>query len=359
MCSTNSRLLATCLLASFASAQNASYDSFGAGCPGTGTGLGAGHVAPQAFAATFMPSNNAMGFYGTSQRYQQVFVGTEFPTAFVMNGVALRWDNQVYQQIPGALVDLEISVGYTTKTPATITNDFAANFDLGAPVNVLPRTNVALPDQNNPPALDPTQFQALIAWPNTFAWTPQPGRNLLIEFVMRGSSLGSAFVYVFDCGWSASTARVYGSATSATGSLDGFAYGYVMKFLDRTNTAVPVLTGTDTPQFGNNVPIVLTQAKANTFALLLTGFSDSWWNGFALPLPLAPFGAPGCSMLASWDLGDMAVTNAAGRCTVQLQVPVDFGLLGLHFYNQYAAYDPAANAFGYALTNGGAGVIGN
>lgn len=359
MLTSSSRIPVVVLLASYALAQSASYDSYGTGCPGTGLGMGAGHVAPAAFASTFMPSNNAIGFYGTSQRYQQVFVGTEFPNAFVMNGIALRWDNQTYLQIPGALVDFEINVGYTTKTPATIGTTFAANFDLGPPVNVLPRQNITLPDQNNPPALDPTQFQVLIPLPVTFAWTPQPGRNLLVEFVMRGSSLGSAFTYVLDCGWSSSIARVYGSATSATGSLDGFAYGYVMKFFEQSNTAVPVLTGTDTPQFGNNVPIRLTQAKASTLALLLTGLSSTSWNGSPLPLALAPVGAPGCALLTSFDLGDVLVTNASGIATLQFQVPVNFGLLGLHFFNQYAVLDPAANAFGFAFSNAGVGVIGN
>lgn len=350
---------ATTLLTTFATAQVASYDAYGSGCPGTGIGMGAGQVAPQAFATTFMPSNNAMGFTGTSQRYQQVFAGTEFPSAFVMNGVALRWDNQTYLQIPGALVDLDIYVGYTTKTPSTITSTFAANFDLGAPVNVLPRTNVPFPDQNNPPATNPTEFQVLIPWPATFTWVPQPGRNLLIEFVMRGSSLGSAFTYVMDCGWSPATARVYGSATATVGSLDGFAYGYVMKFFDQTNTAVPVLTGTDTPQFGNNVPLRLTQAKANTVALLVTGLSDTVWNGSALPLPLVSFGAPACSLLASFDAGDVVTTNGSGTGTFQFLVPVNFNLLGVHFYNQYAVYDPGANGFGFAFSNAGVGVIGN
>lgn len=353
------RLVATAFVAAFATAQTASYDPYGAGCPGTGIGMGAGHVSPPAYAATFMPSNNVMGFYGTSQRYQQVFVGTDFPTAFVMNGVALRWDNQTYLQIPGALVDLEINVGYTTKTPATISSTFAANFDSGAPVNVLPRQNVQLPDQNNPPATNPNDFQVLIPFPVTFAWTPQPGRNLLIEFVMRGSSLGSSLSYVMDCGWSASTARVYGTATSTTGSLDGFAYGYVMKFFEQTNTAVPVLTGTDTPQFGNNVPLRLTQAKANTIALLITGLSNAAWNGVPLPMSLATVGAPACSLLASYDIGDVITTNGSGNGTFQFNVPMNFSLLGLHFYNQYAVWDPTANGFGFAFSNAGVGVIGN
>ncbi|MBL8754165.1 MAG: hypothetical protein JNK15_12765 [Planctomycetes bacterium] len=176
---------------------------------------------------------------------------------------------------------------------------------------------------------------------------------------MRGSQLGPSFTYVFDCGWSPSTARVYGSATSATGSLDGFAYGYVMKFFDQTNTAVPILAGTDAPQFGNNVPIELRQAKANSVALLLTGLSNATWNGAPLPLALGSIGAPGCSLLAAFDAGEVVLTDGAGRGSTDVLVPVNFALLGVPFYNQYAVYDPAANGFGFAFSNGGVGVIGN
>lgn len=339
-------------------AQDATYTYFGTACPGTGVGMGANHVAPQAYANTFMPSNNVACFTGTPTRYQQVFVGTEFPTAFTMNGVALRWDNQNMLQMAGALVDLEIHVGYTTKTPATLSSTFAANFDLGTPVTVLPRTNVDFPSENNPPATNPAEFQLVIPWVNTFSWVPQTGRNLLIEFVQRGNSNG-AWGYVLDCGWSSSTARVYGPDTSATGSLDGFAYGYVMAFKEQTFTALPQLTAADLPQFGSQMPLDLAQAHASTVALLVTGLSRTSYNGSALPYPLASYGAPGCNVLAAPQSIQLVNVNAAGHGRGFFDVPMNFSLLGLPFYNQFLVVDPAANALGFAASNGGMGVIGN
>lgn len=339
-------------------AQDATYTPFGSACPGTGTGLGANHVAPQAFANTFMPSNNVMCFTGAPARYQQVFLGSEFPTAFVMAGVALRWDNQNLLQMQGALVDLEIHVGYTTKTPATLSTTFAANFDSGAPVTVLPRSNVDFPSQDNPPAVDPTQFQLLIPWPSTFSWVPQAGRNLLVEFVQRGNSNG-AWAYVLDCGWSSSTARLYGSDTAVTGSLDGFGYGYVMAFPELTHTALPQLTAADLPQFGSQMPLDLDQARGSTVALLVTGLSRTSHNGTPLPFSLAGYGAPGCSVLAAPASYQLVNVNAAGHGRGNFNVPMNFSLLGVQFFNQYLVVDPAANGLGFAVSNGGIGTIGN
>ena len=335
----------------------ATYSPFGTGCPGTALGLGMGHVAPTAYANAFASSNNAVGFYTPGERYQQVFTASQLPSNFTMGGVALRWDNQNLVQLQGALVDLEISVGYTTRTPTTLGTTFAANFDAGAPTNVLPRTLVSFPSENNPPAIDPTQFQVVLPWPVTFAWAPQPGQNLLIEFVQRGSSV-PGFVYVFDCGSSTETARLYGSDTSPTGMLDGFGYGYMMRFLDQIHTAVPMLSNTDAPQIGGQFSVRLSQANPQSFALLEHGSSATTWNGVPLPLNLAMFGAPACDLLTSADILVLLNTNSQGRATFQYNVPLNLSLLGSHLFNQFAVWDPTANAFGFAFSNGGHGVIG-
>lgn len=335
----------------------ATYVPFGSGCPGTGTGLGAGHVAPSAFANAFAPGGNAMCFTSQHARYQQVFTASQLPGVFTMGAVALRWDNQNMLQLPEALVDFEISVGYTTKTPTTLGTDFAANFDVAPPVNVLPRTLVTIPAQNNPPATNPTEFQVVFPWPVTFPWAPQPGQNLLVEFVQRGSSV-PGWVYVFDCGHNSETARLYGSDTATTGSLDGFAYGYMMQFLEVTNTAVPVLANSDFPQIGGQFNVKLSQAKPSTFALLEHGVSNTTWNGGPLPVDLGMLGAPGCDLLTSADILLVRTVNAQGKASYSYTVPLSLSLQGVHIYNQYAVWDPTANAFGFAFSNGGDGVIG-
>jgi hypothetical protein len=337
----------------------ATYSVYGTGCAGTGAGMGACNVAPAAFATTFMPSNNTFGFSGSPQKYQQVFLSSELPSAFTMNGLGLRWDNQNTVPCYGALVDLEIQIGYTTKDPMTLSTTFAANFDSGAPVTVLPRSNVSFPDMLNPPATDPTVFQVVIPFTNTFAWAPQAGRNLLIQVIQRGSSSGSAFVYVLDCGWSTGTARLYGADTDTVGHLDGFAYGYAMCFKALTNTALPVLTVGDLPQFGNQLPVNLAQATPSSFSLLTIGLSSISWNGTPLPLDLATYGAPGCALFAAAPVYLLVPINAAGRGQGLIDIPLDFTLAGVHFFNQFVISDPAANTLGFAVSNAGEGVIGN
>jgi hypothetical protein len=337
----------------------ATYVTFGTGCPGTGTGIGAGTVVPAAYANAFGGSNNVFGFSGTPSRYQQVFAGSELPNAITMTAVGLRWDNQSATSFYGAQVDLEIHVGYTTKTPTTLSSTFAANFDSGAPVTVLPRSIVTYPDNLNPPATDPRQFQLVIPWATTFTWTPTPGLNLLIEVLQRGNNNSPGWVYVFDCGWSQSTARLYGNPdTASTGSLDGFGYGYMMSFYALTNTAVPLLSSTSKPTLANTFRIDLGQAAANSSAVALLGLSNTNAGSYTLPLDLGFLGAPGCLLLCSPDDSQFTPTSAQGLAHRSYNIPNNFGLLGMPIWNQFLVLDPTANALGFVASNGGAGVVG-
>jgi hypothetical protein len=51
--------------------------------------------------------------------------------------------------------------------------------------------------------------------------------------------------------------------------------------------------------------------------------------------------------------------GAGGTGSYSYVLPNSIYLLGLRFYNQALIADPAANALGFALTNGGIGLIGN
>ena len=351
-------LVLACTSAALFAQVQATYVPYGSGCPGTGTGVGAGNVVPRAFANAFAPSNNVFGFSHTPCKYQQVFLASELPNAFTMTALGLRWDNQTTTAFYGATVDLEIAVGYTTRTPTTLSTTFAANFDSGTPVTVLPRSMVVYPDNPNPPPTDPAQFQLLIPWTQTFSWAPAPGQNLLIQVIQRGSSSGS-FAYVLDAGWSPSTARLYGPDTATTGTLDGFAYGYVMSFYALTNTAVPVLGNRDFPQIGGQFLVTLAQAKASTSAWLLFGASRTNWGSYPLPLDLGIIGAPGCPLLCTADVLVACSTNSAGSASFSVAVPMDFGLIGASFFNQYLIADRTANLLGVVVSNAGWGVAGN
>ena len=114
---------------------DATYEPYGTGCNGTGTGLGGRNVLPAAMATSFGGSDNSIPFTWSPVRYQQVFLGSDLPSAFTMAGLELR-QNERGPVAHGVTVDLEIMVGYTTRTPTTMSTTFATNFDSGTPVVV-------------------------------------------------------------------------------------------------------------------------------------------------------------------------------------------------------------------------------
>jgi hypothetical protein len=333
----------------------AKYTTYGTGCPGTGTGLGANHVCPASMANAFGGSNNSIPFTWSPVRYQQVFLASELPAPFTMYGLSLRQDERAASH--GVTVDLDITVAYTTKTPQTISTTFPANFDSGTPIVVLPRAQVVFPDMPLPPT-DPREFFLTIPWSVPFDWVPQPGRNLLIQVAVYGNSHGNQpWGYPLDA--NGGTARLYADGPNAlTGKLE-VGYGLVMGFRALTHTAVPRLYTNSTPQIGDTFRVQLNQARPATLALLALGFSKTSWLGIPLPLELTGFGAPGCRLLAAIDDTQRATTNATGYGSFQYSIPNDIYLLNIRFYNQWIVVDPGANAFQHAFTNGGEGLIGN
>ena len=336
----------------------ATYAAFGTGCPGTGIGLGSHHVVPAPYGTSFGGSDNSIPFTWSPVRYQQVFVGTDLPLAFTMGGLALR-QNERGPIAHNITVDLEIRLGFTSRTGATMSTTFATNFDLGTPVTVVPRRTVLFPDQNATPPTNPAQFLLTIPFANTFAWVPTPGSNLLIDVTIYGNSFGNQiWGYPLDAA-GGQTGRLYGSpATATTGTLEPN-YGLVMSFVEQTHTAVPVLTSAETPQIGNQFPVTVDQARPGAVALLLLGASNTSFGGIPLPLDLGTVGAPGCPLLASGELMQAVAINGSGRGSFVFDIPNNIYMLGGRFYNQYLVIDPAANALGVAVSNGGVGVIGN
>ena len=103
----------------------------------------------------------------------------------------------------------------------------------------------------------------------------------------------------------------------------------------------------------------LAGARPSSAALHFLGVSKTQWGALPLPLDLTFAGAPGCSLHASLELVLAAATDASGKASVAFAVPPNAALLCLSFYNQFAVFDPAANALGLSFTNGGMATIGN
>jgi hypothetical protein len=311
------------------------------------------------YANQFAGSDNAIPFWPPPTKYQQVFSASEFPSAYAMAGLGLRRNNGATVEVDGALVSIEIKLGYTTRGPGTLSPVFADNFDSGAPVTVLPLGLVEFPPHPAAAATDPAVFDVVIPFKTTFAYAPAPNKNVLIQITQSGSSM-PGYTYVMDAGGSSTTARLFGSPdTATTGTLEGFNYGLVMNLYELTHTAKPLLASKESPQIGNDFPVTLAQARPLATAVLLLGTSNTSWSGLPLPLGLGAYGAPGCELLTSVNLTSIKSVKADGTAKSTYTIPLSLGLLGVHFYNQWVVLDPGANAWGFAFSNAGAGVIGS
>ena len=115
---------------------------------------------------------------------------------------------------------------------------------------------------------------------------------------------------------------------------------------------VPVLrpaVGTS-PMIGGRFDVVLSGLPANKSTFLIVGLSNTQWHSIDLPMSLATFGAPDCSLLVSGDYFARLV-NTTGMSTLGFPIRPDRSLLGLHVYFQGYVRDPGANG-GLAVSNG-------
>lgn len=88
------------------------------------------------------------------------------------------------------------------------------------------------------------------------------------------------------------------------------------------------------------------------------GLNDSTWSGNALPMSLAPFGMPGCSLFVSADATRPLPTGSSA--TVRWVEPLPFlpQLLGVDVFGQAFVLDPSANAIGMTMSNASRATIG-
>ena len=81
------------------------------------------------------------------------------------------------------------------------------------------------------------------------------------------------------------------------------------------------------------------------------------WNRIA-PVPLAPYGMPGCFQQISADAA-VFPPGTNGTARFELPIPNMTALVGLHFHNQAVVLDTAANVLGAVVSDAAEGVIGH
>ncbi|MEE9128227.1 MAG: S8 family serine peptidase [Planctomycetota bacterium] len=116
--------------------------------------------------------------------------------------------------------------------------------------------------------------------------------------------------------------------------------------------AVPAMATNGAPELGRTFHVTLRRASGGSSVLLLTGVSNSKWDGLSLPLSLTPAGAPGCTVYAAGHVLTLHKVDAVGALDLGFTVPVDKTLIGFAYYQQFAVRDQQANNFGFAVSNG-------
>jgi hypothetical protein len=96
-----------------------------------------------------------------------------------------------------------------------------------------------------------------------------------------------------------------------------------------------------------------------TFTIPFFGFSNTNWGALPLPLPLATFGLPGCTLYAD-PIYNSFLLAFTGTIDWNIPIPNNTGLIGFNLYFQSMVVDPlSGNPFGGVTTNAVSLRIGN
>ncbi|MHC5064072.1 MAG: Kelch repeat-containing protein [Planctomycetota bacterium] len=88
-----------------------------------------------------------------------------------------------------------------------------------------------------------------------------------------------------------------------------------------------------------------------TLAIGVLGFSKDHWGALPLPIALDPLGAPGCSLLVSFNRSSESLPiNAAGTADLVVAIPSSSALVGLEIYLQGFVVDSGANPLGVSAS---------
>ncbi|MFO1076889.1 MAG: S8 family serine peptidase [Planctomycetota bacterium] len=123
-----------------------------------------------------------------------------------------------------------------------------------------------------------------------------------------------------------------------------------------TTYFTPTLGHVGLPVLGTSYDVTLSSALASAPAFMMSGYSDSVFNGTPLPYQLP--GAAGCEILAAPQATHLVFTSATGTATDSFGVPSSPSFIGLDTFHQWAVLDPA-NSLGIVVSNAGRARAGN
>jgi hypothetical protein len=134
-------------------------------------------------------------------------------------------------------------------------------------------------------------------------------------------------------------------ATSAPASATAFGSGCV------GSAGTPSLQASSPPWLGQPATLVVSSTPPSAPVLVAFSLSNTAWGTTPLPMPLAAFGMPGCSLLVgAGTLGAAASTGPSASIVVA--VPPNPALAGAVIHTQALIVDPLANTAGATTSNG-------
>ena len=120
-----------------------------------------------------------------------------------------------------------------------------------------------------------------------------------------------------------------------------------------TNALRAEIGNAGTPVIGQSFTVTLEDARANTPAVLMMGFSRTQWGNRALPFDLGVFGATGNFLYQSRNYVFSTSTDALGDASYVINVPLNPNFIGRDLYFQWQVVDQGANPIGAITSNAG------
>lgn len=150
-----------------------------------------------------------------------------------------------------------------------------------------------------------------------------------------------------------------GSFSSDTWEYDGTNNGLFTLYGQGCDivSGTPGLSGS-TPTIGQTLTLTFDNLDNYFGVVVVLGLSNQVWNGIPLPFDLSSVGLPGCNLLASADLLEIAAASNS-TATYGLPIPNQTSLLALSIYTQGIVLDPTTVVLFPGATQGGRALIGN
>jgi len=121
--------------------------------------------------------------------------------------------------------------------------------------------------------------------------------------------------------------------------------------------ALPRTGSIGVPTLGKSYQITVSGAQPSAPTFFALGTSDTQWPPYKLPFDLTILGAPGCSLLCSYNVAIQKMTSNSGTATQTITVPNNPWLIGQSIFNQWIVRVPF-NSLQLAFSDGGKSTFG-